>query len=327
MKFYYGYDDSHYVNITADIFGRCFKDDGIYIPAEDNKRVDIIEFDPYPNILKHIMIIDDKGDKHIFTHTQEIVIRFPSISIQLRHLQSPKYWWNSIGKYIEDPAERLTALNKHLILHYTSSEGGFELEHPEQLMVMKYVKEDHKVLEIGGNFGHTSHIIQTILNNTYNHIIMERNAETVKKLRYNLDHNSYTEARIEIAALSKNNICIDNGVPRPYIEGETLSDSIIKFPSISYSAICEKYGLDFDVLVAKCKGALYYIFEEDPGILDRIHTVIMNNDYNDIRHKRTVDTVLRNKGFRCVYRERGVPSVSWSCCFDYFYEVWKKESS
>lgn len=326
MKFYYGYDDSHYVNITADIFSKCFKDDGIYIPAGDGERVDIIGFDPYPNILKHIMILDDKSDKHIFTYNKDVVIRFPSISTQLRDLQNPKIWWNSIGKYIEDPSERLNALHKHLTLHYTSFGEGLELEYPEQLMIMKYLKEDDKVLEIGGNIGRTSHIIQTILNNPYNHIIMECKEETAKKLRYNLDHNSYTQARIETAALSKNPLCFIDGLPRPYIDG-TLSDDIIKVPSISYSAICEKYGVDFDVLVADCEGSLYYIFGEDPDILDRIHTVVMENDYTDITHKKAVDTVLRSKGFRCVYRERSVPWASWSCCFDYFYEVWKKERS
>ena len=122
MKFYYGYDDAHYVNITADIFSKCFKDDGIFIPAGDGKRVDIVGFDPYPNILKHIMILDDKGNKHIFTDTKEVVITFPSISAQLldTHNPNPKKWWNSVGKNIEDPVDRLNQLHMHLHLYYTS---------------------------------------------------------------------------------------------------------------------------------------------------------------------------------------------------------------
>lgn len=326
MKFYYGYDNKHYVNITADIFSKCFKDDGIFIPSDDAKRVDIIGFDPYPNILKHIMIIDGKGKKYIFSNLEEIVIKFPSINEQLRSLKNPKIWWNSVGKYIEDPKEKLDQLHTHLSLHYTSFGGGFELEYPEQLMIMRYVKENDKVLEIGGNIGRTSHIIQTILNNPLNHVIIECDEDTAKKLRYNLDQNSYTEVRIETNALSKNRLYLVDNLPRPCKDG-VLPEGGIEVPSISYSEICEKYGVDFDVLVADCEGALYYIFGEDPNMLDRIHTVIMENDYYDISHKKAVDDTLRSKGFRCVYRERGVPWASWSCCYDYFYEVWKKPTS
>jgi FkbM family methyltransferase len=323
MKFYYGYDDEHYVDITTDIFSKCLKDDGIYIPAGDGERVNIIGFDPYPNILKHIMILDDKGNKYIYTSAKEVTIYFPSISAQLLDTQSPKKWWNLVGKNIEDPIERLNRLQKRLNLHHISFGGGFEMEYPEQLMIMKYVTENDRVLEIGGNIGRTSHIIQTILNNPRNHVIMECDIETAIKLQYNLNQNKYTEVSIETNALSKNRMYLKGGVPRPF-EGDVLPEGGIEIPTISYTDICSKYDVDFNVLVADCEGALYYIFNEDPNMLDRIDTVIMENDYTDITHKKSVDNILRSKGFRCVYRERGVPWASWSCCFDYFYEVWKK---
>ena len=80
MKVLYGYDENHYLDITADVFKKCLKDDGIYIPAGDGNRCDIIGYDPYPNILKHIHIIDDLGLSHIFTFTKEINIRIYSIA-------------------------------------------------------------------------------------------------------------------------------------------------------------------------------------------------------------------------------------------------------
>jgi len=37
-----------------------------------------------------------------------------------------------------------------------------------------------------------------------------------------------------------------------------------------------------------------------------------------------VDIVLKNKGFKLAYQQKGVPDASWSVCYDIFYEVWKK---
>jgi len=41
MKVLYGYDNAHYLDITADVFKKCFKDDGIHIPME----IDVILLD------------------------------------------------------------------------------------------------------------------------------------------------------------------------------------------------------------------------------------------------------------------------------------------
>jgi len=46
----------------------------------------------------------------------------------------------------------------------------------------------------------------------------------------------------------------------------------------------------------------------------------MENDYHDINHKNYIDGVLRENGFAVDYREAG----GWGCCYDRFFEVWKK---
>lgn len=324
MKFYYGYDKEHYVNITTTVFEKCLKDNGIYIPASDDERREIVGYDPYPNIRKHILIIDHAGNESIYTSTKNVEIRFDSLTKQLEDAKNPKVWWNAVGKYIEDPVERLAALQKRINLHHFGH-GGFEYEYPEQLMAMRHVKEDSRVLEIGGNIGRTAHIIHTIVNNPHNHVIMECEPEMASKLRHNLDLNTYTGARIETRALSKTKLYKVGDYPRPLDAAEVTADTI-EMPSISYSELCRKYAVDFNVLVADCEGSLFYIFKEDPNMLDRIHTVIMENDYYDVDHKKMVDVILKMKGFKLVYQEKGVPWASWSCCYDYFYEVWKKDA-
>jgi FkbM family methyltransferase len=323
MKIFYGHGEGNYIDITKEVFQNCLKDDGIYISADDGERGKIIGYDPYPYILKHILIIDHFNNKYIYSATKEVIIKFESISQQLTNNKSPKKWWNTVGKFITDPKERLNTLQKHLNLYHTGW-GGFEYEYPEQLMAMNNVNENSKVLEIGGNVGRVSHIIQTILNNSKNHVIMECDNDTANKLRFNLKTNGFDDINIETDCLSKTPLYMDGGHgPRP-IEDFKATENPVKVPTISYSEICRKYNIDFDILVADCEGSLFYIFKEDPDMLNNIHTVVMENDYTDITHKQTVDAILKDKGFKLAYQEKGVPWASWSCCYEYFYEVWKK---
>ena len=324
MKVYYGYDNDHYLDVTQTILNKCMNDNGIFIPSGDGNRCDIIGNDPYPNILKHILIVDNNNNKYIYNSTKEIRIEFPSIDKQLLDAKNPKNWWNAIGKYIMDPVVRLNTLQKRLNLNFLSfGMGGFELEYPEQLMCMRFLEENNKVLEIGGNIGRTAHIIQTILNNPLNHVIMECDKDTATRLRYNLDLNTYTQVPIETSPLSKSRMYMIGANNPRELEGE-LPEGAVEVPTISYSALCTKYNINFDTLVADCEGGLYYMFKEDPDMLNNIQRVIMENDYYEITHKQTVDAILTMKGFKCIYREKGVPWASWSCCYEYFYEVWSK---
>ena len=65
MKFLYGYDADHYIDITSMVFQHCFSDSCIMIPGNDNLRANIFG-DPFPNILKHI-IIDENNTKYTYT--------------------------------------------------------------------------------------------------------------------------------------------------------------------------------------------------------------------------------------------------------------------
>jgi FkbM family methyltransferase len=324
MKFYYGYNSENYFNITSIVLDKCLNDDGIFIPAGDGARCDLVGFDPYPNILKHICIIIG-GAEYIYTATKEVRIYWKSLKLQLNDAKSPKIWWNAEGKFIADPVERLNALQKHINLFYVGH-GGFEYEYPEQLMCMRFINETDCVLELGGNIGRTAHIIHTIINDPRHHIVMECDKNTTLQLRHNLNLNGYTDLQIETAALSKIPLYNCGGNPRPLSDEEAATMNVKLMPTISYAEICTKYSVDFNVLVADCEGSLYYIFKEDPDMLNGIHTVIMENDYTDIDHKEMVDAILTMKGFKRIYQEKGVPWASWSCCYEYFYEVWRKDS-
>jgi hypothetical protein len=52
----------------------------------------------------------------------------------------------------------------------------------------------------------------------------------------------------------------------------------------------------------------------------------MENDYNDISHKKYIDDVLIQNNFSVDYTECGGWGNNWGpCpCYDYFFEVWKR---
>jgi hypothetical protein len=89
---------------------------------------------------------------------------------------------------------------------------------------------------------------------------------------------------------------------------------------LSYEDLQKKYNIPFDTLVLDCEGAFYYILQDMPEILLNVNLIIMENDYYIIEHKQTVDTILKYNGFYVDYSESG----GWGCCYNNFFEVWKK---
>jgi len=314
MKIFYGYDNAHYINITSIIFDKCFQDNVLVIPVGEEKRCTIIGFDPYPNILKHILIVDYNNNNYIFHHDQECRLSFDSIIKQLKQ-SNPKYWWNNVVKFINDPVERIKMLHQHLKIE----NGIFEDELPEQILSTQYIKDDAKVLELGGNIGRNSLIISTILNNPRNHVVLESNPTIVPLLQHNLKINNYTTC-VEPSALSYNKLLQHEWITIPISEATDGHKDWLEVPIITFEELESKYNVNFDTLVADCEGALYYILKDRPSILDNIRLIIMENDYNDIDQKQMVDAILYLKGFKRIYHLRG----GWGPCFDFFYEVWSK---
>ena len=91
---------------------------------------------------------------------------------------------------------------------------------------------------------------------------------------------------------------------------------------ISLDYLRLKYLIKFDTLVLDCEGAFYYILMDMPEILENINLIIMENDYNNIQHKYFIDDVLIKNNYIRDYVESG----GWGCCYDFFYEVWKKKN-
>ena len=214
---------------------------------------------------------------------------------------------------MSDPVkEKLLNIHKTLRLDY----GSFNDEFPEQLMVVRFLTGEEKVLEIGSNIGRNTLVIASILTHN-NFVSMESHPFIAKQLEHNRDINGKT-FHIENAALSKKKL-IQRGWNT--VISDTVLEGYTPVDVITYDELITKYGIAFNTLVLDCEGAFYYILQDMPEILTNIRLIIMENDYNDVFKKEYIDGILKSSGFSVVYTEKG----GWGPCFKNFFEVWKKE--
>jgi FkbM family methyltransferase len=218
------------------------------------------------------------------------------------------------NKYSPELFDKLSYFQNTLKLDF----GSFLDEYPEQMMVVKYLTGNEKVLEIGGNIGRNSLIIASILNSNNNDMFvsLESDPDIAIQLENNKNKNNLKFC-IENSALSKKKL-IQQGWNTVF--SDILLDGYKNVNIINLEQLKDKYNIVFDTLVLDCEGAFYYILLDMPEILNNIKLIIMENDYWDQSHKMYVDNVLREKGFILDYVESG----GWGPCAENFYEVWKK---
>ena len=285
------------IDIKQKVLLSCLTGNNIFIPSGDFNRANIFG-DPVEKFLKSIFIngIEYKHYSKIFIDSFNTVYQIDEVPKELELLDISK-------KHSE-------IKNKLKIKH-----GSFEEEYPEQLMAVKYLTGNEKVLEIGGNIGRNTLIIASIIEPS-NLVSLECDQKSYEQLNENKNLNGLNFF-IENSALSDKKL-IQMGWDT--IQSDTILDGYTSVNTITLTELKEKYPIEFDTLVLDCEGAFFYILEDFPEILNGINLIIMENDYNDIKQKEYVDLVLRQNGLDIVHQEGG----GWGPCYNFFYEVWKR---
>lgn len=302
MKIEYGTQD-HQIDVTTICYNTLRIKDWIIIPHDDLARAKYFT-DPLYGVLKSIFVTHD-DQTTVYDHTQNVYINISSNLISTTILDSVLLYQDEINK-------KLSTIHSTLQIQH----GTFQDEFPEQRMVARYLTGSEKVLELGGNIGRNSLVIASILGDNPNFVVLECDTGIAAQLTENRDLNHFTFS-IEPSALSKRPL-IQRGWET--IVSDTILDGYKPVSCITYHDLVAKYNIDFDTLVADCEGALYYILQDMPEMLDHISLIIMENDYHDINHKNEVDRILKEKNFVVDYVESG----GWGPCYANFFEVWKK---
>lgn len=302
MMILYGTKDNN-IDITKYCFENLMQNNVITIPSGDVRRASMFS-DPLYGVLKNIYVVD--ADELLeYPYYQVIYIDF-----------------NKNGIWVYSDRRIMNNDDIHKVIIYIHNKlslkhGIFAHELPEQIMTARYLRGDEKVLEIGGNIGRNSLIISYILGeNNKNMVCLESNPETAEQLRENRDMNGFT-FHIENSALSMRKLIQKEWETIP---SDTLLDGYNWVNTITLDELKNKYQIKFDTLILDCEGAFYYILKDMEDILDNIKLIIMENDYNEIDHKKYIDKVLLKRGFRREYVECG----GWGPCYNEFYEVWER---
>ena len=221
---------------------------------------------------------------------------------------------NESGRFISDPEIKLRGIHNYISLSF----GNLSEEFPEQLMAAKYILETDTVLEIGANIGRNTCVIASLLNDDTRFVTLECCQEYVKQLQINRDQNNFN-FHIEASALSKVSL-MQKGWDT-FLSGDgAIPEGYMKVNTIIFSELQEKYQLKYNVLVADCEGALYQILKDEPDMLKDIETVIIENDFHDLEHKKFVDSKFEENGLHPVYSQAG----GWGPCQSFFFQVFSK---
>ena len=304
MELYYGKNDQ-WLNITDSI--DCFKnDDFVYIPKNDITRFNKIKIDPIIGVEKEIKVILN-GSEYYINANDRALIDLTSGQITFN---------NDINNDIfTDTEKKLQIIHQNTLFKH----GDRMWEYNEQLMSVKFLTGNEKVLEIGGNIGRNSIVIAEILRsrgNDGNLVVLETNKADAKKLEENRNINNY-KFHIEPVALSARKLIQQGWDTKPH-DSDKIPKGYFKVDTVSFEYLTEKYGI-FDTLVLDCEGAFYYILVDFPEILNNVKLILIENDFHDKTQGDYVHNYLINKGFKSIYKEAG----GWGHYKDRFFECFK----
>jgi len=307
MEIYYGIDDTNNINVTNICMDKLRDDNYIIIPHNDVAR-SLIFSDPYYGKVKNVIV---KHNSFVTTYNEKAKIIINVLTNDIKVVNMNNWMISEHSKMLD--------IQSKMILHY----GEYNIEIPEQLLAIRYLTGNEKVLELGSNIGRNSLNISSILNDSKNLVTLECDLKTASLLRDNRDANNF-KFGIEAAALSKRKLISQFWNSRPYDEDE-IPEGWTKVETITFDEIEKKYNIQFDTLVVDCEGAFYYILQDMPEVLNNIKLIIIENDFSNISHKKWVDEQLIKNNFNSIHKEYGIEAIRWfPNGWLTFYQVWKK---
>ena len=299
MRVLYG-QGNRYKDVTDIAREKCMIGTSrLIIPPEDYNR-DQLFGDPWYGVVKQVIVESDAGDEMVYG---------PHVSIDV-DVSKPLYNREDVA------AVQLSKIHRSYP-HFAGHLIHDEL--PEQLLAVMYIRPTDAVLELGANVGRNTLTISRLLNDSSRLVSLETIPDTCDILQKNKE-NYQLNFHIINAALSYRKLVQKNWLTVPCEDGVPLGYTPVN--TITFEEIQARFpSLEFTTLVADVEGALYYILQDNPTILQTMRTVILENDYPDIEQKNEVTRILQEQGFTRVYVQKG----GWGPCYNEFYEVWESK--
>ena len=210
----------------------------IKIPENDHNRAHYFG-DPLFGILKSIFITNNLGQTNEYNEKMEILI---NIETEIITSVDNDFYEN-----------KLETIHNSLKLDF----GSFKDEYPEQIMAIKYLTGNEKVLEIGGNIGRNTLVIASILKENCKYFVtLESESFIASQLIHNRDINKFN-FHIENSALSKRQLMQKGWDTMVITDG--ILDGYTPVNIINFSELYSKYNIEFDTIVLYCEWVFYHI--------------------------------------------------------------------
>jgi len=307
-------DKGNNIDVTSIVYNKFIKQNIIYIPDGDAIRAHYFT-DPVPYVVKTVFITDPEKNTIKYDHTTKVYIDLNTDKVFTNKDVVPEY----IKDIHIDYKEKLHGIHEKIKIHF----GDFSQEYSEQMMAIKNLTGNEKVLEIGGNIGRNSLIIAHILNQkNNNHLVTLESGKTIyQQLLHNKTINPHLDFFIENSALSSKPLK-QNKWDTSFYDGGILENDYELVNTITFQELQEKYQIEFDTLVLDCEGAFYYILLDMPEILDNIKLIIIENDFKEEEQKKYFDNALLKHDFYNSYSEDLI--IGPGNIRKDFFQVWKK---
>ena len=177
-------------------------------------------------------------------------------------------------------------------VHNSDIQYRINIERPEQELIAKFLPSKCNVLEIGGESGTTSLIINSILDEAYKskHVVVDPADTSIPKMT-------------NVKKIYKTKFNIVHGfIGKDRTKHEQLWEGCKGKKMYSLNELETLISGKFDVLVIDCEGAFYNILNEFPEILDYTKLIIIEHDgpqegINAIKNK------LNNNNFTLIHSQ------------------------
>ena len=172
-------------------------------------------------------------------------------------------------------------------------------ERDEQTLVRRHVRPDHRVLELGSRYGTVSCMINAILDDPTQHVAVDPATEVLPALMRNRESHG-AQFHVLTGVIARVPMAVVQTPDFNQYATFTVPWDSPNTESITVEQVQEKYGVNFNCLVADCEGFLEQFFKENPAFLTQLDTVIFEADFKQRCNYDYVRWVLNMNGFKMV---------------------------
>jgi len=146
-------------------------------------------------------------------------------------------------------------------------------ERSEQIDAQRFVRSDHRVLELGGCYGLVSCVINHNLQTQTHHVVVEPASQVISALTQNRDSH-HAGFQIFNGVVARDPMVIrGEGISR-----WTEPSSSSEITHVTAEELEQRYNMTFNCLVADCEGAMGQFVRDFPTFFDTLDTVLYERD-------------------------------------------------